>query len=30
VADQIAARAIDLIDIGEKRSESWEGIPAIR
>ena len=30
VADQIAARAIDLIDIGEKRSESWAGIPAIR
>nr|WP_312970412.1 UbiX family flavin prenyltransferase [Brucella intermedia] len=30
VADQIAARAIDLIGIGEKRSESWAGIPAIR
>ncbi|KAB2716528.1 UbiX family flavin prenyltransferase [Brucella intermedia] len=30
VANQIAARAIDLIGIGEKRSESWAGIPAIR
>ncbi|PQA71835.1 UbiX family flavin prenyltransferase [Brucella oryzae] len=27
VADQIAARAIDLIGIGEKQSKSWAGMP---
>jgi len=30
VADQIAARAIDLIGIGEKQSESWAGMPGNR
>ncbi|MBR7654702.1 UbiX family flavin prenyltransferase [Brucella oryzae] len=30
VADQIAARAIDLIGIGEKQSKSWAGIPGNR
>lgn len=30
VADQIAARAIDLIGIAGKQSESWTGIPGSR